>query len=84
MLHHAFGAAICGLITIVGIIAVEKLYWDSFLYVGVGTVIVFVVSVIKEPLDTKFDWKDILAAMLGCLWVFAAVIIGVLINNFVL
>ncbi len=35
--------------------------------VVVGTIYTFIISVIKEKyLDDHFDWKDIIAAMLGC------------------
>ena len=32
----------------------------------VGLVFVFIISIIKEFADTKFDWYDILGAMIGC------------------
>lgn len=47
----------------------------------IGAVFVLILSVIKEILlDDEPDWKDIGAAMLGCLLVYASVSIGVLFN----
>lgn len=46
-----------------------------------GAVCVFIFSFFKELIDTTgFCWKDILAAMLGCLLVEAAVPFGILIG----
>lgn len=35
----------------------------------VGVILTFVISVIKEKLDTFFDWKDIISAMIGCVYI---------------
>ena len=44
-------------------------------------VIAFFVSVIKEVFfDNEFDWKDIIAALTGCGFVYISVVIGVLFN----
>ena len=46
-----------------------------------GAACVFIFSFFKELIDTKgFCWKDILAAMLGCLLVETAVLFSILIG----
>ena len=55
MLHFAFGGWITAKFCESGII----------LAAVIGILFVGIVSIIKERLDGKFDWKDIAAAMLG-------------------
>lgn len=39
----------------------------SFIAAVIGILFVCFISIVKERLDSKYDWKDIAAAMLGCL-----------------
>lgn len=55
VLHFAFGGWITAKFCESGII----------LAAVIGILLVGIVSIIKERLDEKFDWKDIAAAMLG-------------------
>ena len=55
MLHFAFGGWITAKFCETGII----------LAAVIGILFVGIVSIVKERLDEKFDWKDIAAAMLG-------------------
>jgi hypothetical protein len=55
MLHFAFGGWITAKFCESGII----------LAAVIGILFVCFVSIVKERLDGKFDWKDIAAAMLG-------------------
>lgn len=81
--HHILGTDICSLITIISIIQDGIFDWTAILYTFIGTAVVFFLSVIKEyTLDDKIDWKDIAWAMLGCLWVFISVTIGIVFNQF--
>lgn len=78
-LHHIIGALICALISIVTILQDDVNDWDAVAYPTIGGIAVFIISIVKEyALDDKPDWADIFAAILGCLWVYLAVFIGVL------
>ena len=55
MLHFAFGGWITAKFCESGIL----------LLAVIGILLVGIVSILKERLDEKFDWKDIAAAMLG-------------------
>lgn len=81
--HHILGALICALFSFVAILQDGVINWYSIGYPTIGAAVVFFLSVIKEyALDDKADWMDIVWAMAGCLWVYAAVAIGVLLNQF--
>ena len=83
--HFGIGGLICALFTFVFIL--QDLYvlalipkWRIILFPIIGTIVAFFVSIIKEYFfDAKADWKDIIAAMIGCVTVFIAVAFGVLI-----
>lgn len=77
LLHHAFGGLLCAFISVIAILQDGTLNWSAVAYPTIGSALVFVLSIIKEYIDTEFNWKDILAAMLGCLWVYLAVFIGI-------
>lgn len=80
--HHVLGALICALISFVAILQDGVIDWTAVGYPVIGSAVVFFISVVKEyAFDEEADWGDILAAMLGCLWVFAAVAVGVLFNQ---
>lgn len=80
--HHILGALICALVSFVFILQDGVFDWAAVGYPLIGSAVVFFISVIKEYfLDDKADWEDILFAMLGCLWVFAAVALGVWFNQ---
>lgn len=82
VLHFLGGGYMCSLISFVTILQ-EQLLSDfgKIATVSLGTVFVFVISMIKELIiDEKTNWKDILASVLGCVPVFIAVAIGVLFN----
>lgn len=80
--HHILGALICALFSFVAILQDGVINWYSIGYPTIGVAVVFFLSIIKEyALDDKVNWGDILHAMLGCLWVFAAVALGVLFNQ---
>lgn len=80
--HHVLGALICALISLVCILQDGVVGWTAVSYPVIGSAVVFFLSVVKEyAFDDEADWGDILAAMLGCLWIFAAVAVGVLFNQ---
>ncbi|MCI7357083.1 MAG: hypothetical protein MSK40_05175 [Parabacteroides sp.] len=82
VMHFLGGGFICSLISFVTILQESGMLWGQQIgAVTIGTVFVLIISVIKEILfDDKPDWKDVGAAMLGCLWVYAAVGIGTWFN----
>lgn len=83
--HFGIGGLICALFTFVFILQDLSILalipvWKILLMPTIGSIITFFVSVIKEYcFDSKVDWKDIIAAMIGCVTVFVAVAFGVLI-----
>lgn len=84
VLHFFCGGYVCALISFIVILQEEMLNSSvsNISAVLVGTSAVFVLSLIKGLIiDTKLDWKNILASMLGCVLVIIAVAIGVLFNN---
>ena len=80
--HLGIGGLACALITIALILAEHQVSpWRMLLFPLEGAVCVFIFSFFKELIDTTgFCRKDILAAMLGCLLVEAAVLFGILIG----
>lgn len=82
VMHFLGGGFICSIISFPVILQENGLLWFQKIgAVTIGAVVVLILSVIKEILlDDEPDWKDIGAAMLGCLLVYASVSIGVLFN----
>lgn len=81
ILHHVVGALICALISFVLIPQNEAFNWNIVTIPIVGSIVVLVISIIKECFDSKPDWMDVVWAMAGCLWVFAAISFGILFNQ---
>lgn len=81
ILHHVVGALICALITFVVILQDAVTDLSAVPYVIIGTVAVLFLSIVKETvLDDKPDWMDVVWSVSGCIWVYAAVSIGILFN----
>lgn len=78
--HLGIGGLACALITIAMILQANQMpHWGMLFIPLGGAICVFIFSFFKEMIDnTGFCWKDILAAMLGCLLVEAAAVFGVL------
>lgn len=81
ILHHVVGALICALFTFVIILQDAIFDWTAVTVPVIGSVVVLFLSIVKEYIDDKPDWMDVVWAMAGCLWVFAAVAAGVLLNQ---
>lgn len=81
VLHFFGGGFLCAILAIISLLQ-DGVFTNRMIFgsVLIGTIAVVFVSVIKEIADTKFDWKDILAAVLGCVVIFMAAGIGVLFN----
>lgn len=86
--HFSLGGFICALFTILFVLQdYSTLYtmspWRIAFIPTIGTVVTFVISVIKELIiDDTCDWKDILAAMIGCGVVYVINFIGIIFNLF--
>lgn len=80
--HHVLGALICALFSFVTILQDSVVDWTALGGPVIGSAVVLFLSILKEyACDDKVDWMDIVWAMLGCLWVFAAVAVGVWFNQ---
>lgn len=81
--HFSLGGLICSLLTFIVMLQEGgEIGWWCLAMPTIGTVVVFIVSWVKEKvIDEVFTWSDIWAAMLGCLMVYLAVGIGVLFNT---
>lgn len=81
--HFSMGGLICALFTFIFLLQDFNTLevWQVLLLPLIGTVVTFVLSIIKEfIIDEVVDWKDIIAGMLGCVPVYIAVGIGILFN----
>lgn len=78
-LHDAFGAKICAIITIIFLLK-DGVYTPNAIIgsTAIGTIVTIVLIVLKELFDNKFDLKDILAGLIGCLFIWFATGIGFL------
>lgn len=82
ILHFSLGGLIAALMTLVVILQdVEYLSKGALLCTPfIGTVCVFIISVMKEIADGEFNWKDVIAGVLGTVPVYIATALGVLFN----
>lgn len=80
VLHFLCGGYLCSLITFVVILQEGIMsYGESITSVLIGAIAVLVLSAMKEMImDSKADWKDVLASVLGCAPVFIFVALGAL------
>lgn len=82
LLHFFAGAWICAVLSIVIVLQEWEFTLPMFmLATTMSTLIVLVISVIKEMLDSEFNWKDILAAIIGCVTIYLTFGIGYLLRN---
>ena len=55
--------------------------WNMLPWSAIGVIVTLVLSVVKDVIiDEVFEWKDIIAGVLGSLLVPVAIVIGVLLN----
>lgn len=47
----------------------------------IGAIATFMIAVFKEISDNQFDWKDVLATVLGAIPIFLSTCFGVLLHN---
>lgn len=80
--HFSLGGLICSLLTFIVMLQEGgQVGWWCLSMPTIGTVVVFILSYIKEKIvDDEFSWKDIFASIFGCATVYLSVGIGVLFN----
>lgn len=83
MAHFGIGGLICALFTFVVMIQDYTLFiinpFKLLLVPFLGTIVVVLVSVFKElVIDDKADWIDVIAALIGCLSIFVAILLGLI------
>lgn len=79
--HLGIGGLVCACVTFVIILQDAVTGWAALGTPIPGTLLVALLSWVKEKgFDDVADGKDILAGVLGCVPVFAAVGVGVLFN----
>ena len=81
--HFGIGGLICALITIIFLFTLNPIIvsWKIPVAILPGLILVGILSVIKERTDsTGFSIPDIIAALLGCVTVEIALIIGTILG----
>lgn len=79
--HFFAGCSICSLVSFVAILQEHELSYAAIMALPIiGTLVAAFVGAAKEVIDKKFDPKDLLATVLGCIPVFISVAIGVWFN----
>lgn len=82
IMHFLAGGWICAFITLITILQEGPRLSNTQLLFSptIGFICVLVIEVMKELSDTKFDWKDVLATMIGAATIYIATGLGVLFN----
>lgn len=81
--HFGWGAMICAVFTIICLLQDidGPLSWRHLLYCIIGTVVAVVFMLIKEfVIDENTDPLDLVSTALGCIPVWLAVALGILLN----
>lgn len=81
VMHFLSGALICAVVTFVVILQDGGVDWMTALMPVTGIVFAGFIAVCKEAaFDAVFDWKDVIATLLGCIPVWVSVVIGIVFN----
>lgn len=80
--HFGLGGLIAAFFTIIFMLQdCTEVGWNMLPWSAIGVIVTLVLSVVKEVIiDEVFEWRDIVAGVLGSLLVPAAIVIGVLLN----
>lgn len=79
--HFFTGCSICSLVSFVAILQEHELGYAAMIALPIiGTFVAAFIGAAKEMIDKKFDVKDLIATVLGCIPVFIAVAIGAWFN----
>lgn len=82
--HFGIGGIICAFITF--IVILQDLHFINYkmilLYPFIGYIVTIFLSIIKEYIvdAPNINWKDIIAGVLGCIFIHIGICIGVLFN----
>lgn len=79
VLHFSIGGLISAFFTIILVLQEPSVTWDLVGLSFIGTIIFL--SLCKEFMDIKVDWKDIITSILGTIPVIIATILGVLLHT---
>lgn len=82
--HQGVGAAICAAMTLVVLLqeVPAVLPWSLLGAVAVGAIATLVYEVLKEfVVDSRVDVRDIVATLLGCVYILAATAVGIWFNH---
>lgn len=81
VLHFLVGALITSIVTIVISFQEPTITNYTMAVPLIGAIATFMIAVFKEISDNKFDWKDVLATVLGVVPIFLSTCFGVLLHN---
>ena len=81
VLHFSIEGLISAYFTIILVLQEPNVTLDLVVLSFIGTIIVWFLSLCKEFMDIKVDWKDIVASILGTIPVIIATILGVLLHT---
>lgn len=81
VLHFLVGALITSIVTIVISFQEPTITNYTMAVPLIGAIATFMIAVFKEISDTQFDWKDVLATVLGAIPIFLSTCFGVLLHN---
>lgn len=79
VLHFLVGSLITAFMTLVAGLQEPEINWGTMAAPIIGLVVTAFFAFVKEALiDTKFDWKDLVATLLGAVPIFIATAFGIL------
>ena len=79
ILHFLVGSLITAFITLVTGLQESSIDWSIMGACFIGLVVTAFFAIIKEAfIDSEFDWKDLLATLLGSVPIFIGTALGVL------
>lgn len=81
--HFGWGGMIAAFFTFITLLQEMPalIPWSMLLFCIIGTVAALVFEIIKEIIDDKFEWSDILATFLGTYPIWMATAAGILLNH---
>lgn len=79
ILHFLVGSLITAFMTLIAGLQEPEIGWGTMGAPTIGFVVTAFFALIKEALiDTEFDWKDLVATLLGTIPIFIATALGTL------
>lgn len=79
VLHFLVGSLITAFMTLIAGLQEPEIDWSTMGVPTIGLVVTAFSAVVKEVLiDTEFNWKDLVATLLGAVPIFIATAFGIL------